>query len=209
MSCDQFDKFELGDLGEKEFREHLKECSACQEHAKRDEQLMSLVKSLKKPVKAPYLWTRIERTLEEEQRGEEDIRVRRIHWRPIPLIPVAAMILIAVCIVLYILLKPGIGESKLLAKGALEKVEKKESEYIKAIVDLEKTVLPKMRELEVELLLLYKDKLETINSQIELCKEALSENPANAHIRHYLLAALQDKKQTLNEIMISHQQILN
>lgn len=118
MSCDQFEKFELGDLGEKEFREHLKECSACQEHTERDERLMSAVKSLKMPVKAPGLWTRIERTLEEEQRGEEDIRVRRIRWRPIPLIPIAAMVLIAVCIVLYMWLKPGVGESKLLAQGA-------------------------------------------------------------------------------------------
>jgi hypothetical protein len=209
MSCDQFDKFELGNIGEKEFKEHLKECSACQEQVEHDERLKSLVKLLKEPIEAPGLWTRIERTLYEEQQRKEGSWVRRIRWRPVPLIPVAGITLIAACILLYTWLSPGLGESKLLAQGALEKVEKKETEYIKAIVDLEKTVLPKMEELDMELSLLYKDKLETINSQIKLCKEALSENPANAHIRRYLLAALQDKKQTLNEIMISHQQILN
>lgn len=205
MSCDQFNKFELGKLEEKEFKEHMKECTACREQAERDEQLMSLVKSLKEPIEAPGLWTRIERTLYEEQQRKEDRWFRRIPWRPVPLIPAAAIILTAVCILLYVWLRPGIAESKLLAQGALEKVEKKESEYIKAITELEKTVLPKMTELDVELKFLYRDKLETIDNQIELCKEALSENPANAHIRRYMLAALQDKKQTLNEIMISHQ----
>jgi hypothetical protein len=208
MSCDQFDKFELGNIGEKEFKEHLKECSACQEQVEQEERLMSLVKSLKKPIEAPGLWTRIERTLSEEQQRTEGSWVRKIRWRPIPLIPVAAITFIAICVLLYIWLQPGFGESKLLAQGALEKVEKKEGEYIKAIIDLEKTVLPKMEEFDMELSLLYKDKLETINSQIELCKEALYENPANAHIRRYLLAALQDKKQTLDEIMISHEQML-
>ena len=55
--------------------------------------------------------------------------------------------------------------------------------------------------MNVELMLLYRDRLETIDDQIEQCREALSENPANAHIRRYMLAALQDKKETLKELL--------
>jgi hypothetical protein len=49
-------------------------------------------------------------------------------------------------------------------------------------------------------MLLYRDRLETIDAQIARCQEALAENPSNAHIRRYLLAALQDKKETLREL---------
>ena len=59
----------------------------------------------------------------------------------------------------------------------------------------------KMESLDLNLALLYRDKLETIDSQIERCKDALQDNPANTHIRRYLLAALDDKKQTLREIL--------
>ena len=60
---------------------------------------------------------------------------------------------------------------------------------------------PKFSQLDFELMLLYQDRLETIDSQIERCKDALENNPANAHIRRYLLAALQDKKEMLREIL--------
>jgi hypothetical protein len=60
-----------------------------------------------------------------------------------------------------------------------------------------------MADMNLELMLLYRDRLETIDDQIEQCREALSENPGNAHIRRYMLAALQDKKQTLKELLES------
>jgi hypothetical protein len=59
----------------------------------------------------------------------------------------------------------------------------------------------KLGKFDLNLQLLYRDKLETINRQIIACKEALEVNPANAHIRRYLFMALQDKKETLKEII--------
>jgi hypothetical protein len=91
--------------------------------------------------------------------------------------------------------------SGLLARQAMAKVEKIEREHMQAIEELEKKALPKMASLDLEMMLLYRDKLETIDAQIERCKEALASNPANAHIRRYLLAALQDKKGTLAELL--------
>jgi len=58
-----------------------------------------------------------------------------------------------------------------------------------------------MAELDLELMLLYRDRLEIIDQQIVECKEALSSNSGNAHIRRYMLAAFQEKKNTLRDIM--------
>jgi hypothetical protein len=71
---------------------------------------------------------------------------------------------------------------------------------MKAIEELEKQTIPRMASMNIELMLLYRDRLETIDDQIKRCREALSENPANTHIRRYMLAALQDKKETLMEL---------
>jgi len=201
MSCQKFKKYELGKIKEQEFKNHLESCATCQAEMKQDAWLMSLARSLKQPVKAPFLWARIENTLREEERAREGARVKGYRWRLFPAFGAAILFLMVISIGLYFLLSQRAGEPRLLAEKALIKVEKKESEYLQAIVELEERVLPKMANLNLELMLLYRDRLETIDGQIESCKEALGQNPANAHIRRYLLAALQDKKETLNEIM--------
>jgi len=58
-----------------------------------------------------------------------------------------------------------------------------------------------MAGLDLELDSLYRDRLGTIDAQIARCREALKSNPANAHIRRYLMAALRDKRETLTEVL--------
>ena len=58
-----------------------------------------------------------------------------------------------------------------------------------------------MFKFDTDIYLLYRDKLEVIDSQLALYREGLKESPGNAHIRRYYLAALQDKKNTLKEIL--------
>ncbi|MDH5467173.1 MAG: hypothetical protein OEY25_07125 [Candidatus Aminicenantes bacterium] len=200
MSCNKLKRYELGKLGETEFERHLETCSSCQERMEQDTRLMALSRSLKRPAEPSHLWDRIAKSLEEEQQKELSSGVMRPRWRPLWLLPAAVVVLLAVVIGLYFFIEPGTQKSGLLADSALARVEKKENEYVKAIDGLEQLVLPRMADMNLELTLLYRDKLETIDDQIEQCREALAENPANAHIRRYMLAALQDKKQTLMEI---------
>ncbi|MDH4258126.1 MAG: hypothetical protein OEV50_04880 [Candidatus Aminicenantes bacterium] len=200
MSCNKLKRYELGKLGETEFERHLETCSSCQERMEQDTRLMALSRSLKRPAEPSHLWDRIAKSLEEEQQKELSSGVMRPRWRPLWLLPVSAVVLLVVAIALYFFIEPGARKSGLLAGSALARVEKKENEYVKAIDGLEQLVLPRMADMNLELTLLYRDKLETIDDQIEQCREALAENPANAHIRRYMLAALQDKKQTLMEI---------
>ncbi len=201
MSCHKFKEYELGKIEEQEFKEHVKSCATCQAEIKKDAWLMSLAKSLKQPVEAPYLWGKIENALRKEEEAREGAAVRGYRWRLLPAFGAAVLLLIIISVGLYFLLSQKTGEQGLLAEKALIKVEKKEGEYLQAIVELEERVLPKMASLNLELMLLYRDRLETIDDQISRCKEALAENPANAHIRRYLLAALQDKRETLSEIL--------
>ena len=82
----------------------------------------------------------------------------------------------------------------------LEKLDEQEEDYLKSIEELEAATQEKMAQMDIGLMLLYRDKLEMIDAQIAECKEALAENPANAHIHKYLFAALKEKKETLKEI---------
>jgi hypothetical protein len=203
MSCNKFKKYEFGKLSQNEFQQHLKTCALCQERMRQDTRMLSLAKSLKRPVESPHLWDRIEESLREEQHKGKRSEVKDTRWSVIRLLPVAAAALLIMSVGFYFLLKPETGKSGILTESALAKIEKKEREYIEAIEELEERTLPKMAEMNLDLMLLYRDKLETIDDQIEQCREALSENPANAHIRRYMLAALQDKKQALKELLES------
>jgi hypothetical protein len=220
MSCNKLKKYELGKISSARFERHAKECAICREKIRLDERLMAMARSLKgKPVHAPQLWARIEEDLHKEKeslhREKEKLQgrtveqaapglgLRALRFKLSLLVPAAAAVLVAAGLGIYFgfkaLSRPP--SSGLLARQAMAKVEKIEREHMQAIEELEKKALPKMASLDLEMMLLYRDKLETIDAQIERCKEALASNPANAHIRRYLLAALQDKKGTLAELL--------
>jgi hypothetical protein len=109
---------------------------------------------------------------------------------------------------LFFLLRPGIKGQDLLADAALRRIERRERRYERSIQRLEIDARPQMADLDLELLLLYRDRLETIDEQIAQCKEALSTNSGNAHLRRYMLAAFQDKKDTLREIVRTSEQMI-
>lgn len=201
MSCDKFEKYSLGKIREETFRSHLGKCPDCAEKARQDAELLSLAQSLKKPMAVPYLWTRIERSLQEEQVRSRQKCFGQVFRRPWILYPVSAVFCLVLLVGLFLLFRPGIKESGLLADSALRRVERRETRYERSIEKLEAGVLPQFSDLGLELMFLYRDRLETIDEQITQCKEALLENPGNAHIRRYMLAAYQDKKGTLREVL--------
>jgi hypothetical protein len=201
MSCDWFEKYDLGQIGEKKFRSHLKECPDCREKIRLDEELLNQARALKSRVEAPYLWTRIERSLREEQRKSKPVGLAGIFRRSWAFVPLSAVLVLALCAGLFFWLRPGLKESGLLADSTLRRVERRERRYERSIKRLEGDVTPQMAELGLDLMLLYRDRLEIIDEQITSCKEALAENPGNAHIRRYMLAAFQDKRETLREIL--------
>jgi len=195
MTCRLLDRYNQGKMEDAEFRRHAAYCPICQEALKLDEEIMSMAGSLRQHIEAPGLWSRIEEAIRMEHKRFS------LRWRLLRFVPAACVLTIVLGLGIYIGLKIQNPSSGLLARKALARVELKEQEYLKAIQELEKQVLPKMADLDLKLVFIYRDRLETIDAQIEQCREALASNPANAHIRRYLMMALQDKKETLYEVM--------
>ncbi len=174
-------------------------------HEKRREEtlearLQAEVDSLKAPISAPHLWERIEAMLREEETAARS-RPARLLKKWFILVPALALVLAGIFLAFFLGLRQRGTPSGILAGEALQKIELKEREYVQAIDELEKRARPKMAAMDLEMVSLYRDKLETIDAQIRRCLEALASNPANAHIRRYMLAALQDKRQALADLL--------
>jgi hypothetical protein len=201
MNCEIYQKYELGEMDENEFSRHSSTCAECQKLLAQDARLLALAQSLQQSLPAPLLWAKIEASLRAEQQRSRRSWLLNFQEQKWAILRMAAVLFLAVGLGSYLLFKPPSNESRLLAGAALKQVEKKEREYTAAIAELERTALPQMAKLDIDLMLLYRDRLETIDAQIARCREALATNPGNAHVRRYLLAALQDKKETLRELL--------
>lgn len=213
MTCGKFEAYEQGRMNREAWELHARECPACRMEFERDVRLAEETARLRKPVSAPGLWDRIETALQAEAEktaassGGRDARERFFN-RPAGaklgrwLVPAAAAALLAAAAVVFLVRPPArLSESGLLDRQALARVDAREKEYRTAIDDLEKRTRPLLAEMDPSLMSLYRDRLSVIDAQIGKCREALDRNPTNAHIRRYLLAALQDKKDTLAEVL--------
>ncbi|MCY3738209.1 MAG: hypothetical protein OXG13_17520 [Gemmatimonadaceae bacterium] len=194
MSCDRYQERELGRLDESAFQAHLKDCDICRERLRQDEAIDELAANLEEVTEPPFLWERIEGALRTEQR-----RARRRAW----VYRVAAVLVVSLGLGALMQQGRGIPEpaTGLYTAEALEKVRDREREYAAAIEELEQIAGERMERMDAELAFLYRDKIATIDTQIDRCLQALSGNPANTHIRRYLLLALRDKRETLEEIV--------
>jgi len=203
MNCPWIDQYENDQISEKTFRQHAKKCVTCQKYLTENEKLMKLALSLKQEIHAPSLWNRIEKALEKEDKKIVK-RIEKPFWvRAYPVLKFAAVLALFLSAGLFFWNQLGHSQKNILAESALKRVEKQEAAYIRAIEELENKSESKMEAMDLELAFLYRDRLETIDAQIDRCREALETNPGNAHIRRYMLAALQEKKETLKEILSS------
>jgi hypothetical protein len=214
MSCTKYDDFERGRIKAVEIEKHLETCAECRRQAALDQRLTRETARLRKPIDDAGLWDRIETRLVEEagavRAGAKKRTPERARLAFLPRLlifarpaGVAAVALVAAGLaVWFLLLRPApAASSGLLADAALARVETEEREYAAAIKELEAKAAPKLAAMDFSLMALYKDRLETIDAQIERCREAAAKNPWNAHVRTYMLAALRDKQDTLGRIL--------
>ena len=198
MICKKYEQHGLGQLNEEQFREHLAICSQCQALVREDNKIMAMAEKVNQNLIIPDLWPDIERALLHKKKVYPLYR----NW----ILRVAAVLILAVSLTLYLSNREESTHTMILSQAALQKVEKTERDHMNAINQLEQAAREQLSQIDVEIASLYRTKIETIDAQIERCKAALEENPANTHIRKYLLAALIDKKETLNELIIYAEQ---
>jgi hypothetical protein len=191
------------------------------EQAELDARLDKEIAAMRSPVADDGLWTRIEAALVREMERTAETaaeaaavppgtrapgRTRldalgdffRRRW-PV-LVPAAASLILAMVVGIAVSRRPA-APSGLLAGRALAEVERIEKDHLAAIESLERQVRPKLASSMTEETALYEDRLAVIDAQIDRCRLVLASNPANAHVRRYLLAALRDKRQTLADAL--------
>ena len=168
-----------------------KDCAECQRHLGEDERLIALARTLSEPVESPQLWLRVERALQKERSRSRGQWI----WKA------AAVLIVGIGLGYAVFHDQPPASSGLLKSDALAQVEQAEDNYIDAIADLEHLAEGKLSTLDSDLSYLYRDKLAMIDEQITNCREAIGENPANGHVRRYLLAALGDKRAVLEELV--------
>jgi hypothetical protein len=183
-----------------------------------DERLDKEIAAMRSPVADDGLWTRIEAALvREKERTAQAAAVTsgtrapgrsrlealtdffRRRW-PVLVPAGAAALILAVAVGIAVSRRPA-APSGLLAGRALAEVERAEKDHLAAIESLERQVRPKLAASMTEETALYEDRLAVIDAQIDRCRLVLASNPGNAHVRRYLLAALQDKRQTLADAL--------
>ena len=195
--CDLYIKHELGQISDLEYEAHLESCEFCKNILVGDAKLFELAGSLKQPIDPDNVWDKIETALTMEKSKN---RFQLFFTGRNMILRIAAVLIIGVAIGFYFVQQNQIPDKGVVTIGMLEKLDEKEQDYLESIEELEGATQEKMAQMDISLMLLYRDKLEMIDEQIAECKEALADNPANAHIHKYLFAALKEKKETLKEI---------
>jgi hypothetical protein len=198
MICELCTNNKLHTLNEHDLAIHIKNCPWCAEYEEWDAKMMQQAAQLKPLKVTEDLWDKIEAKLLQQQ-VQKQRRAKILNYKT--WLIAASLFLAIISTALVLFFQSTDFSDNILSRAALIKVELNERSYIKSIETLEKSADSKLSQLDTELFLLYKDKLATIDSQIKQCRQAIEKNPGNAHIRRYLLAALQDKKETLKEII--------
>jgi len=204
MSCTKYENYELGRMDKRDFFAHLENCSECSDILQKDELLMQTAKDFYQEDAVPDLWLGIEETLKKEAGKPEFNLFRYVNDHKSALIRIAAILLITITAGYYMLSQrepDAVNQSGILDQIALKDVIDIEQEYLEAIEQLEKSASQRLTVIDENLINLYNNKIRVIDQQIAYCTEALDKNPASTHIRRYLYAVLQDKKQTLEEIL--------
>ena len=196
MNCHKFEDYLRDQIDLATLNDHIKSCESCRKAYQVDAQIMDRSKKLNENLAIPDLWPSIEKEIKRKRPV-----ILKFKPRTRLLVTAAATFLIVTTIWLYNSFQTDSSTDRILSQQALEKVREAEENYQDAIRDLENLAYAQLDETTEPLAQLYRNKLSLIDRQIENCQDALESNPANSHIRNYLISALQDKQKTLEDIL--------
>jgi hypothetical protein len=196
VNCHRFEDYLKEKTGLDELKIHMKSCDKCEKAFRFDNQILNRCRSLNDKLVVPDLWSVIEEKIEADKS-----LIIKFRKNKRLLFAAAAAFLIFTTIWLFNITYNQKPSTRILSDQTLQKVIQAESTYIEAINELESLAYAELEDTTEPLAQLYRNKLSLIDHQIQNCKKALETNPANSHIRRYLMTALQDKRKTLEKIL--------
>jgi hypothetical protein len=196
MNCNKFEDFLNDQLDLATLKVHMESCEDCRKAYQVDTRIMDRSKKLNENLSIPDLWPSIEKGIQKKKPVMLKFRARKRL-----LLAAAASFLILTTFWMFISDQKETSTERILSQQALEKVRDAEEKYLAAISGLEELAHQQLDNTTEPLAQLYRNKLSLIDRQIQNCQQALETNPANSHIRRYLMAALQDKQKTLENIL--------
>ncbi|GAC1637470.1 MAG: hypothetical protein NVS9B14_17400 [Candidatus Acidiferrum sp.] len=187
---------------------HAENCAECGEELRIWKSMSASAGELKQEWETPYLWTKIERGLTEQmaerpsrwQEWLHSFGLSRLQWQTAAAL---ALLVVVSGTATWIWLHreaPG-NSSSFLGNSAVNEVERAESAYQKAIDKLDAQAQPQLKDSSTPLMASYREKLLVLDNAIAELRQEAGQNPANAHLRHQLLAMYQEKQETLQEVL--------
>ena len=191
---------------------HAAACPVCAEEVRAWKSLSVSARELQDYSASPELWTRIQRSLIEEDARKSQRAERKKWFSFLPAISVrwqtalaGAFALILTLTVSWIIYGPKVPpakpDSSLLKSAALKEVESTERAYEKAIDKLAAEAKPQLEDPATPLMANYHEKLLVLDSAIDDLRAQAGFNPSNAQLRFQLLAMYQEKQKTLEEVL--------
>ena len=209
MSCKEiWEKYEEN-LNSQELLKHIEECADCKERFELEMLIKKGIKRLKVKRVPSSLWVNIENRLIKEKERKRRLlsRVfRRIKEKKLKPFLKPALGFVFVFIMLFFSYKLFFIENKkreklsrLQAEVILE-IKKAEDHYLNAIEKLTVLANENRKNIEPELLMVYREKLALLDESIAECKRILQENEFNINAQRFLFTAYQKKINTLREM---------
>jgi anti-sigma factor RsiW len=190
--------------------EHIRKCPDCRELLEDFREIARRAKELTTPSPSDKAWERIMAGVRASRREERVRPEPKKSWVPQLLaLPAArfalsaALVLAVVAGGLYLARQP---KDKKIPQGSAEqfvfaKLEEAEHYYQQAIRALSEAVTARQKGVNPQLAEALQANLTSIDRTIEVCQQAVQQNPRNLEVRNYLLAAYMEKVDILNRLM--------
>lgn len=182
-----------------ELRAHATQCASCRAELEASEQVAHWAAARRQAWESPALWPSIESALRAGPARP------RIHFLPTPRAwaAIAALLVLTVPMVWYARLhhsRPIVSDDFLTAQ-TLQQVESARAAYVQSIEQLNKLAKPALNNDNLRAMAAYRDKLQLLDKAIAETRAAAAGNRLNAQVQAQLAALLQDKQNTLQEVL--------
>jgi hypothetical protein len=185
-------------------REHARTCAACASELTASSEISAAARTLRESWESPGLWPRIRASIEASTR----IRRRMAFWGGLA----AAAVLIGLSLAGNALLRERgedirfleeftSSQKPLFGDPALKQVERAEAAYRSSIERLAREAAPRLADTSSPLVMSYREKLQFLDAAIADCRDQISRNRYNAHLRRQLLDMYRQKQETLAELV--------